>query len=69
MTDEGLYTLSPTTKEVIAKAKEDERSITVQAFISPEVPQNMFTLASDWLDYCSSTIALAEIQLMFVSWM
>jgi ABC-2 type transport system permease protein len=39
MTGEGLYTLSPTTKEVIAKAKEDERSITVQAFISPEVPQ------------------------------
>lgn len=40
MTAQNLYTLSPTTKEVIKTAREKKRPVTIQAFISPEVPQS-----------------------------
>lgn len=39
MTAEGLYTLSPTTRETIENAAAKDRAVTIQAFLSPEVPQ------------------------------
>jgi ABC-2 type transport system permease protein len=38
-TEEGLYTLSPTTTEVIQQAVKEDRTVTIQAFVSPEVPR------------------------------
>lgn len=40
MTAQNLYTLSPTTRKVIDTAREKKRPVTIQAFISPEVPQS-----------------------------
>lgn len=40
LTEDELYTLSDTTREVTETASEKERPVTIQAFLSPEVPQN-----------------------------
>lgn len=39
LTSEGLYTLSKTTRDVLGEARDEDRPVTIQAFISPEVPQ------------------------------
>lgn len=39
MTAENLFTLSPTTLDTLDNAAEDERQITIQAFVSPDVPR------------------------------
>jgi len=37
-TSERIYTLADTTRDTIDEAKENDRTITIQAFVSPEVP-------------------------------
>ena len=39
LTQEKLYTLDKTTLETLAKAKENKRAVTIQAFVSREVPR------------------------------
>ncbi|MCH8828353.1 MAG: Gldg family protein [Planctomycetes bacterium] len=39
LTAENLFTLSDTTHRLLEKAAEDERQITIQAFLSPNVPR------------------------------
>ena len=39
LTKEGIYTLAKATRDQIARAAKDEQRIDIQAFISPEVPQ------------------------------
>ncbi|MDA1014253.1 MAG: Gldg family protein [Planctomycetota bacterium] len=39
LTSEGIYTLATATRDQIAQAASDEQAIDIQAFISPEVPQ------------------------------
>ncbi len=40
LTSESLFTLDTTTKDALAKAAEKERPITIQAFLSPNMPRN-----------------------------
>lgn len=39
LTSESLFTLDDTTRKTIAEAIENERPVTIQAFLSPEVPR------------------------------
>ena len=48
-TTERLHTLSPTTLEILDNL-EDDRPVTIQAFISPEVPQDYVPIRKEVLD-------------------
>ena len=40
LTSDGLYTLDGSTKRTLTKAKEEERPVTIQAFVSRDVPRS-----------------------------
>ncbi|SFJ37475.1 Gldg family protein [Planctomicrobium piriforme] len=48
-TSESLHTLSPTTLEIIKKIP-DDKPVTIQAFISPDVPQDYVAIRKDLIN-------------------
>ena len=66
LTSEKLYSLDQTTLETSNTARENDRKVSVQAFVSRMCPANMSTPKSNLSDCCDNMTCTVAITSMFV---